>query len=252
MRRSYFRPRKPLDFSPHPYDIGNLIGPWQKYEDNHLLNKIYELEEECFESFYMCHLEHALENDACNEETFFFKVWEIVDNRIDNLKKKDPFSTYYDRYLFRIEKLQQFQKYLNGIDKWNTRPAHIIIAEKEATIQKQKTEIEMLQARWDKIKAYEVSQKIWIKEGYLTTLIDLLQQIEKLEVPGGGNLLKYDHQVAYPRMISKYFAHGGNEIPVETLRNYYVSKKGDEPVKGTSIQSERKLFKIVPVKGTKK
>ncbi|RQO69769.1 hypothetical protein DBR43_17065 [Pedobacter sp. KBW06] len=252
MRKSYFKPRKVFDFSPHPYDVGNLIGPWQKYEDNHFLNKIYELGEDKFESFYMCHLAHTLENNVCNEETFFFKVWEFVENRIDNLKKKDPFSTYHNRYLFRIEKLQQFQSYLSSIDEWNVRPAHLVIAEKEEIIQKQKKEIEELQARWNKIKVYEVSQKIWIKEGYLTTVIDLFQQMEKLEVPGGGNLLKYDHQVAYPRMLSKYFAHGGNDIPVETLRNYYVSRKGDEPVKGTSIQSELKLFEIVPVKGTKK
>ncbi|WP_342328063.1 hypothetical protein [Pedobacter sp. FW305-3-2-15-E-R2A2] len=252
MKSKYFKPRKFLDFFPHPYDVGNIIGPWQKYEDNHFLNKIYEMEEDSFDSFYRCHLAHTLKNNTCNEEDFFFKVWEFVENRIDNLKKKDPFSTYHDRYLFRIDKLQQFQKYLNSIDQWNARPAHIIIAEKEAIIQKQKMEIEKLQVCLDALKVYEVSQKIWIKEGYLTTVIDLFQKIEKLEVPGGGNLLKYDHQVAYPRMISRYFSHGGNDIPVETLRNYYVSKKDDEPVKGTSIQSERKIFKIVPVKGTKK
>lgn len=252
MRINYFKPRKSFSFSPNPYDVGNIIGPWQKYEDNHFLIKIYELKEDSFESFYMCHLGYTLKNNVCNEETFFFKVWEIVDNRIDNLKRKDPFSTYHDRYLFRIEKLQQFQKYLNSIDQWNARPAHLIIAEKEEVIQKQKIEIDKLKARLDALKVHEVSQKIWIKEGYLTTVIDLFQKIEKLEVPGGGNLLKYDHQVAYPRMISKYFSHGGNDIPVETLRNYYVSKKDDEPVKGTSIQSERKLFKISPVKGTKK
>lgn len=252
MNISYFKPRRFFDFSPHPYDIGNPIGFWHKYEDNHFLNKIYELEEDSFESFYMCHLAQTLKNNACNEETFFVKVWEIVENRINKLKGEDPFSYYHDRHIFRAEKLKQFQKHLNSIDQWNARPAHIIIAEKEEIIQKQNMEIEKLQARLDVLKVYEVSQKIWIKEGYLTTMIDLFQQMEKLEVPGGGNLLKYDHQVAYPRMISKYFSHGGNDIPVETLRNYYVSKKDDEPVKGTSIQLERKLFKIVPVKGTKK
>lgn len=252
MKKRYFKPRRSLDFSPHPYDVGNIIGPWQKYEDNHLLNRIYELEDAEFESFYMCHLAHALKNNACNEETFFVKVWEIVENRINKLKGEDPFSYYHDRHIFRAEKLKQFQKYLNSIDKWNARPAHIIIAEKEEIIQKKNVEIEKLQARLDALKVYEVSQKIWIKEGHLITIIDLFKQIEKLEVPGGGNLLKYDHQVAYPRMISKYFAHGGNDIPVETARNYYVSKKDNEPVKGTSIQSEQRLFEIVPVKGTKK
>ncbi|AMP98675.1 hypothetical protein AY601_1762 [Pedobacter cryoconitis] len=252
MKTSNFKPRNFFDFSPHPYDIGNPIGFWQKYEDNHFLNKLLVVNEDEFEAFYKYHLSHALENNVCNEETFFVKVWGIVENRINKLKGEDPFSYYHDRHIFRIEKLLQFQKYLNSIDQWNARPAHIVLAEKEEIIQRQKKEIEELQARWDKIKLYEVSQKIWIKEGYLTTVIDLFQKIEKLEVPSGGNLLKYDHQVAYPRMISKYFSHGGNDISVETLRNYYVSKKDDEPVKGTSIQLERKLFKIVPVKGTKK
>lgn len=252
MTKKLFRARKLFDFSPHQFDIGNPIGTWRKYEDNHFLNKTCEIEEDEFEVFYNYHLSHVLENNVCNEEAFFVNVWEIVEDRIKHLKAKDPYSTYHDRYVFRIGKLQQFQKYLNSIDEWNARPSHIIIAEKEDIIQKQKMEIEKLQTRLDAQKVYEVSQKIWIKEGYLTTVIDLFQKIEKLEVPGGGNLLKYDHQVAYPRMISKYFSHGGNDIPVETLRNYYVSKKDDEPVKGTSIQSECKLFKIVPVKGTKK
>ncbi|WP_214225048.1 hypothetical protein [Pedobacter sp. B4-66] len=249
---NYFKARKRLDLSPHHYDIGHAIGSWQKYEDNHFLNKLVEIDEDHFEKFYKYHLVYALENRRCSEEAFLCKVWGIVENRIRKLKAEDPFSSYHDRHIFRIEKLQKFQKYLNSIDEWNARPAHLVISEKEEIIRKQKKEIEELQARWDKIKIYEVSQKIWIKEGYLATLIDLFKQVEKLEVPDGGNLLKYDHQVAYPRMISKYFSHGGNEIPVETLRNYYVRKKGDEPVKGTSIQLERKLFKIVPVKGIKK
>ena len=252
MKITYFKPRKHLDVSPHPYDIGNLLGSWQKYQDNHFLNKVYEVKESEFEVFYKYHLSHTIEKNICNEEVFFVKVSGIVENRINRLKGEDPFSYYHDRHIFRIEKLQQFQKYLNGIDKWNARPANIIIAEKEESIQKQNMEIEKLQARLDELKVYEVSQKIWIKEGHLITVIDLFKQIEKLEVPGGGNLLKYDHQVAYPRMISKYFAHGCNDIPVETARNYYVSKKENEPVKGTSIQSERRLFEIVPVKGTKK
>lgn len=251
MNLNYFKPRKRFDFSPHPYEVGHLIGSWQKYEDNHFLNKLYEVDLNKFDEFYKYHLAYALEENTCSEEAFFVQVWETVENRIKNLKAKDPYSTYHDRYVFRIGKLQQFQKYLNSIDEWNARPAYVVVAEKEEIIRKQKKEIEELQARLDALKVYEVSQKIWIKEGYLTTVIDLFKKMEKLEVPGGGNLLKYDHQVAYPRMISKYFAHGGNDIPIETLRNYYVNKKDDEPVKGTSIQSERKLFKIVPVKGTK-
>ena len=248
----YFKSRFFFDFSPHPYDIGNPFGPWRKYEDNHILKKLYKIKDGEFEEFYKYHLSHSLEHQVCNEEDFFIKVWEIVNDRIKHLKAKDPYSSSHDRYILWVGKLRQFQKYLNSIDQWNARPSHLVIAEKEEIIQKQKEEIEALQVRWDKLKGYEVSQKIWIKQGYLPTVIDLFKQIEKLELPNGGNLLKYDHQVAYPRMISKYFAHGGNEIPVETLRNYYVNKKDDVPVKGTSIQSEHKLFKIVSVKENKK
>lgn len=251
MRKIYFKPRQILDFLPHPYDVGNPFGYWHKFEDNHLLKKIYKVNEGEFDPFYKRHLSYSLENNVCTEEAFFIKVWELVNDRIKHLKGKDPYSSSHGRYVFWIEKLQKFQKYLNSIDQWNARPSHLIIAEKEEIIQKLRQEIEELQARWDKVKGYQVSQKIWIKQGYLPTVIDLFKQIEKLELPSGGNLLKYDHQVAYPRMISKYFAHAGNDIPVETLRNYYVSKKDDVPVKGTSIQSEHKLFKIVPIKETK-
>lgn len=252
MKNKYFKPCKFLSFSPHPYDIGNPFGYWHKYEDNHLLKKLNKLNEDEFEAFYKHHLSYSLKNNLCTEEAFFINVWGLANDRIKHLKAKDPYSSSHDRFISWIGKLQQFQKYLNSIDQWNTRPSHIVIAEKEEMIQKLKQEIESLQARWDNIKGYEISQKIWIKQGFLPTLIDLFKQIEELEVPAGGSLLKYDHQVAYPRMISKYFAHAGNDIPIETLRNYYVSKKDDIPVKGTTIQSEHKLFKIVPVKEIKK
>lgn len=252
MRKSYFKLRRFLDFSPHPYDVGNPLGFWQKYDDSHFLLKIYKMDGLRYAEYYNYHLEYALENKVGTNEDFFRHVWQIVQSRIRYFENKDPFSSYHDDHVVNITKLQQFQRYLNTIDQWNARPFHIIIAEQEEVIQKQKMEIEKLQVRLDALKIYEVSQKIWIKEGYLTTVIDLFQQMEKLEISDGSSLLKYDHKVAYPRMIGKYFAHGGNDIPVETLRNYYVSKKDDEPVKGTSIQLECKLFKIVPIKGTKK
>lgn len=252
MRKSYFKPCKPFDFSPHAYDVGNPIGFWYNHDDNHFLLKIYALDEDFHSRYYQYHLAYTLEHNVGSSKEFFRHVWHIIQNRIQYYEKQNPFSRNHAIHKRYIKKLQQFQKYLNSIDQWNARPSHFVIAEKEAVIQKQKQEIEALQARWDSVKGFEVSQKIWIKQGYLPTVIDLFKQIEKLELPFGGNLLKYDHQVAYPRMISRYFTHAGNDIPVETLRNYYVVKKDDIPVKGTSIQSEHKLFKIVPVNESKK
>lgn len=252
MKIGYFKPRPFFNFSPHPYDIGNPIGSWRKYEGNHFLNKVYGLDEGEFEKFYKYHLEYTLNGEACSEEAFFFKVWGIVEDRIKNLKAKDPFSSYHDRYVFRVEKLQQFQKYLNSIDQWNVRPSHIVIAEKEAFIQKQKEEIEKLTARLSELNEFEVLQKISIEDNALPTLVDLLKQMSRLTLPSGRNFLACDKKSPYSKMISKYFSQDGKDIPLETSRNYFVEKKGDIPIKGTAVRKEHQLFEIIPVKQAKK
>ncbi|WEK21069.1 MAG: hypothetical protein P0Y49_07940 [Candidatus Pedobacter colombiensis] len=252
MRVSYFKPRKPLDFSPHPYDIGNSFGSWHKYEDSHFLNKVYRIDLVQFEEYYEYHLTYALKINVCNEETFFVKVWEVVEDRIKNLRAKDPFSSYHGSYKFRIEKLQQFQKYLSSIDQWNARPSHIVIAEKEELIQKQKEEIERLTARLSELNEFEVLQKISIGDNALPTLVDLLKQMSQLRLPSGRSFLACDKKSPYSKMISKYFSHDGKDIPLETSRNYFVEKKGDIPIKGTTVRKEHRIFEIIPVKEVQK
>jgi len=252
MRVSYFRSCKPFDFSPHPYYIGNPFGFWHKYEDNHFLKKLYNVNDVEFEAFYKYHLSYSLQHNVCSEEAFFIKVWEIVNDRIKHLKAKDPYSTYHDRYILRIGKLQQFQKYLTSIDQWDARPAHIVIAEKDDLIQRQKTEIEKLQARLTELGEYEVLQKISIEDNALPTLVDLLKQMSQLRLPSGRKFLACDKKSPYSKMISKYFSYDGRDIPLETSRNYFVEKKGDLPIKGTLIRKEHQIFKIVPVNEVEK
>lgn len=93
MRVGYFKSHKRFNFFPHPYDIGNIIGLWQKYEDNHFLKKLNGVDEVKLDEFYKYHLSHILTNNICNEEVFFFKLWGSVEGRIKNLKAKDPFSS---------------------------------------------------------------------------------------------------------------------------------------------------------------
>ena len=52
MKTSYFKPRKPFSFSPHPYEIGTVIGFWHSHDDNHFLLKIYKMEENHFAEYY--------------------------------------------------------------------------------------------------------------------------------------------------------------------------------------------------------
>lgn len=252
MKISFFKPRKPFSFSPHPYDLGTFIGLWYSHDDNHFLLKIYRIDEKKFADYYSYHLNYALKNNLVNQEEFFRHVWQIVQIRIKHFEAQNPFSNNHGIHKESLKKLQQFEKYLKSVDIWDARPSHMIIEEKENTIQRQKEIIEELQAYLDELKVFEVSQKIRIEEGYVATFIDLLKQIEKLELPSGRKLILSDHQIVYPRLIGKYFSDGGDDLPVETLRNYYVGNKGDITSKGTEIKPDHKLFRIVPVNPVEK
>lgn len=188
----------------------------------------------------------------CSEEDFFRHVWQIVQTRIRHFEMQDPFSSKHAMHRQNLEKLQQFRKYLASIDEWNARPANIVIAEKDDLIQNQKQEIEKLNAELAELNQYEVSLKILIDDGHLPTFIDVIQQLRELQLPSGRKLIKSDHKIPYAKMIAKYFSHGGKDIPTETARNYFVDKKGDVTIKGTSIQPEHRLFKVIPIERAKK
>jgi len=252
MHISYFKPRKPFSFSPHPYDLGTLMGLWHSHDDNHFLLKIYRIEEKEFADYYSYHLNYALENNLVNEEEFFRHVWQIVKIRIKHFEIQDPFSNNHGIHKDSLKRLQKFEKYLKSIDIWNARPSNIVIAEKDELIQNQKQEIEKLNAELAELNQYEVSLKILIDDGQLPTFIDIIQQLRELQLPSGRKLIKSDHKIPYAKMIAKYFSHGGKDIPIETARNYFVDKKGDVTIKGTSIQPEHHLFKVMPIEPAKK
>lgn len=252
MRASYFKPRKSFSLSSHQYELGTFMGLWQSHDDNHFLLKIYRIHEKELSDYYSYHLSYALENNLASEENFFRHVWQIVQTRIKHIEIQDPFSRNHAMYRQQLGKLQQFQKYLTSIDEWNARPSHIVIAEKDELIQNQKIEIEKLTLKLAGLNEYEVSLKILIDDGHLPTFIDIIRQLREVQLPSGRKLLKSDHKIPYAKMIAKYFSHGGKDIPIETARNYFVDKKGDVAIKGTSIQSEHRLFKVIRIDPTKK
>lgn len=252
MNVSYFKPRKSLSFSANPFDLGTIMGLWHNHDDNHFLLKIYRIEEKEFADYYNYHLNYSLENNLVNQEEFFRHVWQIVQTRIKHFEIQDPFSSNHAMHRQNLAKLQQFQKYLKSIDEWNARPSHIVIAEKDEIIQNQKQEIEKLNAELAELNQYEVSLKILIDDGHLPTFIDVIQQLRELKLPSGRKLIKSDHKIPYAKMIAKYFSHGGKDIPIETARNYFVDKKGDVTIKGTSIQPDHRLFKVIPIEPAKK
>jgi len=244
MKNSFFKLRKSFDFRPHPYDIGNAFGPWKRTADSHFLLKIYKLDKARFKDYYQYHLGYCLEREIADEEEFFIQVWQLVSDRIRYFKSKNPFSSKRQQYLDNIAKLQQFQQFLSGIDRWNARPPHLVIAEKELALQQYKEENEKLKKQLSELAQYEVKQKVRIEDEHLATFVDLLQQMRSLKLPSGRLLLRCDFRATYAKLIAKYFSHGGKDIPVETARNYFVEKPGDVPTKGTGIDPSMKLFEI--------
>lgn len=244
---SYFSPRKRFSFSSHPFDLGTIMGLWHSHDDNHFLLKIYSINEKEFADYYDYHLNYALANKLTTEENFFSHVWQIVQNRIRHFEMQNPFSSKHAFHRQSTEKLLQFQKHLQSIDKWNARPSKLIIAEKDELITQQREEIDELKEKLNQLNQYEVAQKIRIEDEHLATLVDLIKQIRELKLPSGRLLLRCDNKSPYSKMISKYFSIGGRDIPTETTRNYFVEKKGDVATKGTAVKSEQQLFKIIPV-----
>lgn len=251
MKISYFKPRKPFAFSFHQYDLGTIMGLWHSHDDNHFLLKIYKIDQKEFIEYYEYHLSYAISNNLTREEDFYGHVWKIVQNRIRHYEMQDPFSSNHSIHRQNTERLQQFQKFLQSIDKWNARPPQLIIAEKEELITQQRQEIDELKEKLDQLNQYEIAQKIRIDENHLATLVDLIKQMRDLKLPSGRLLLRCDNKSPYSKMISKYFSHGGKDIPTETTRNYFVEKKGDVAAKGTAVKTEQQLFSIIPLENKK-
>jgi len=245
MKADFFKARKRFDFFPHPYDIGNLFGPWKRNADSHFVLKLYKLDAREYQDYYAHHLNHTLKNKISPEEEFFKQLWELIDTRIKHFRNKNPHGSDHEQNLIRIEKLKQFQKFLMGIDRWNARPALLVIEEKDKIIQQYINEIEKLKQQIIQLTQYEVKQKISIEDEHLPTFIDLMKQMRNLRLPSDRLLLRCDHKITYAKMISKYFSHGEKDIPVETVRNYFVEKDGDIPTKGTSIYPDQQLFEII-------
>lgn len=253
MKPIYFKLRGRFNFSPHPYEIGRPVFRNIALEDNFFILKIYEIDETEYPALYQFQLEHFLRGNSGQEEAFFYHAEDIVINRIKHFKRQDPFSSNYALNMESSRKLQAFQQFLTTIDQWNHhKPLESVISEKDEQIIQLKTEIQNLEARLKDLQRYESSEKIRIVEGKLATVIDLLQQIQDLTLPDERKLFRSQTQSPWYKLISKYFNHGENEIPINTARNYFPAQKDVKLIKGSEVQEEDKLFQIVENKERKR
>lgn len=249
MPSTYFNCRKAFDFRPHPYQVGRFFGSRRGYEDNMFLVKICELQLREFPSFYTFHFSYAHKKNI-SEEEFFKYIWDVVSLRISYLKHRDPFSSYREQNQKRLQHLVHFQAFLRKMDKWNLRPIEELLEERELLISNQQEQIIELKSKLSQLQQYDVAIKAMVQDDHLSTFIDLIQQMRRLQLPNGRNLLKSDHESPYYKMLAKYFSYEGKDIPLDTLRNYFSKKAQANSRKGIAIPEDKKIFRIVLRKET--
>ncbi|MCF8453971.1 MAG: hypothetical protein K9G42_12250 [Pedobacter sp.] len=253
LKPAYFKLRDRFDFSPNPYEIGRPVFRNKALEDNFFLLKIYQIPEADYTAFYQFQLEHFLQTNPGQEEAFFNHVEDIVINRIRHFKRQDPFSSNYASNMESSRKLQSFQQFLGTIDQWHQhKPLESVISEKDEQITQLKAQIQALEAKLKDLQQYETSEKIRIVEGKLATVIDLFRQLQELTLPDERKLLRSQTQSPWYKILAKYFNHGESEIPINTARNYFPAQKDVKLIKGSEVQQEDKLFKIIENKDSKK
>jgi len=243
---TYFKHRRPLQFNPHPFDIGIFFGVKPGYEDNHFLKKIYTLPHSDQANFYQYHLDYFLNENNHQEQDFFHHVWMLVDNRMRHYESQDPFSPKHPLHLSNISHLKAFKSFLVSIDRWNHHKSlEDLLAEKEKQVQALKEEVAGLSQRLAAALEFEPAEKIRIVKGKLPTVIDLFKQLQELVLADGTKVFNCQTQSPWYKMLARYFDHGENSISVETLRNYFPAKKNTKLIKGSSVAEDEKVFRIV-------
>lgn len=246
MKKSYFKIRDKFDFSPHRFEIGNpLIQSWH-FNHNHLFKKIYSLPDSDYAAFYDYHLHYFLRYSADQQHVFFGNLSRLTSERIAYYKMQDPFSSKQKTYQSNLHKLESFQSFLRSIDQWHVfDPLESVIGEKNRLIDQLTAENVQLKVQLKAMKEYETSEKIGIVENHLGTFVDLLLQMQELMLPvEKKTLLRVQGKSAWYKLLSRYFLHGGNPIPIETARNYFSGKGSEVTIKGTKVRKDRKLFVI--------
>ena len=245
MIRSYFKLRGKFDFSPHRFEIGNPLIQSRHFSYNHLFKKVYGLSSTDYSLFYNYHLDYFLRSNPDQQQDFFANFYRITSERIAYYKMQDPFSSKQRIYQFNLARLEAFLSFLHSIDQWHVhQPLEAVIAEKSRLVDQLTTENEQLKQQIKAFKEYEPSEKIVIAESHLGTFVDLIQQMQQLMLPENKRLLNVQSKSGWYKMLSRYFQHGQNTIPIETARNYFSGQQQSQNIKGTKVKDDHKLFKI--------
>lgn len=250
MKTAYFKYRQRFDFSADTLDIGRPLF-WSKlHEDNHLLYRLVKLDEDRFEAFYQYHLNYYFsKNPQGHEKDFFKHVQEIVSDRIEQLRIKDPFKSSHPSDVKTKEQLKKFREFLTSIDQWHTHQStESIITSQKEEIYNLTEQLSKLKAELKEARSLETTDRIRIAKDHLTTVIDLFIQLQELKLPDGKELMFSQTQSIWVKMICKYFEQDKDSISPETVRRYFPADKRSPGTKYSPVPPQSKLFKISAAK----
>lgn len=248
MRDTYFKARRPFSGRKHLYDIGNPIGSWKNYDDNHFLARLYEIGNEEQEQYYRYHMEHVVNTGKCSEAEFYEHVREIVSDHIEAIRKESPFSRKHARNRIHLKCLRTFRDHLISINTFGYRdPVDITITRYDTEIALLKKELEKKNKELEELNIYESEYKVKITNGYLSAFIDLIHQFPEIKIPtkDGTRLMSASTDTVWAKMICKYFQHGDKALNIETIRSRFTSDKEKPNTKYRPIRDKDKIFKII-------
>lgn len=258
MPNKYFKAHEAYNLNPHRYDIGNIIGLKNGYEDNLFIKKLFTLPELEYKAFYQYHLAYFLGKQTDGEEEFFTFVWQIVLRRINFIEHKNPFNSSHATDMEILGKLTNFQKYLRSIDQWHTQKTlPEIIADQVELIRNQQSEIADLKAELKEARQWD--GYINVRSEQALAILDLFLQMQKLKAPDGNELLITPAQNTWAKMISKYFREYDQEnigqvkeIKIDKLRYYLRGIDPKDPLKRENeIPEKHRLYTITSAKKKK-
>lgn len=252
MSLEFFRPRDRFDFSKDVLDIGK---PFLWNRDSflkHFFLRVFAIAPDRWEEFYHYHLNYYLETQPeGNEETFFKKLWNLIETRLKTLVEKDIYeSKNHVRDQAEIEHLKSFTEFLISIDKWNSYETEKAI---NVRLQIENHRLKTKEIEQDKeikrLKSRETADKINIHQDSYLILVDLFLQLQELKLDDGKELVFARTQAVWMKMIINYFTEDHKEINYETLKRYFPAEK-NKPTEGkhSPVPPNKKLFKIVPAK----
>jgi hypothetical protein len=149
---------------------------------------------------------------------------------------------------------------LISLDRWNVhRSNDAVIAQQEFEIRALKQQVNELMAELKEARLWETDGYITIRDGQALAVLDLYLQMQALKAPDGKELLITSAQIAWAKMICKYFREDdeenkgqAKEIKIDRLRYYLRGIDPKNPLKRENeIPEKHRLYTIIPVKKRK-